>query len=44
MGQILFKKLLTLMKNDKIIDKKIKIVNLEISKVKTVFGDKDLFS
>ena len=32
------------MKNHKIINKNIKIVNLEILKVKTWFGDKDLFS
>ena len=32
------------MKNDKIINKDIKIVNLEILKVETWFGDKDLFS
>ena len=30
------------MKNYKIINKQIKIVNLEILKVKTWFGDKDL--
>ena len=30
--------------NDKIINKNIKIVNLGILKVKTWFGDKDLFS
>ena len=30
------------MKNHKINDKNIKIVNLEILKVKTWFGDKDL--
>ena len=30
--------------NHKIIDKYIKVVNLEILKVKTWFGDKDLFS
>ena len=29
--------------NHKIIDKNMKIVNLEILKVKTWFGDKDLF-
>ena len=44
MGPILFKKLLILMKNHKIIDKHIKIVNLEILKVKTWFDDKDLCS
>ena len=32
------------MKNHKINNKNIKIVNLEILKVKTWFGDKDLFS
>ena len=32
------------MKNHKIINKNIKVVNLEILKVKTWFGDKDLFS
>ena len=42
MGPILFKKLLILMKNHEIHDKNIKIVNLEILKVKTWFGDKDL--
>ena len=31
------------MKNDKIINKNIKIVNLGIFKMKTWFGDKDLF-
>ena len=36
------KKLVILIKNDKIINKNIKIVNLEILKVKTWFGDKDL--
>ena len=30
------------MKNDKIINKDIKVVKLEILKVKTWFGDKDL--
>ena len=30
--------------NHKIINKKVKVVNLEILKVKTWFGDKDLFS
>ena len=44
MGPILFKKLLSLIKNHKTINKNIKIVNLEILKVKTWFGDKDLFS
>ena len=38
------KKLIILIKNHKIIDKNIKVVNLEILKVKTWFGDKDLFS
>ena len=42
MGQILFKKSLILIENHKIINKNIKIVNLEILKVKTWFGDKDL--
>ena len=32
------------MKDHKIINKHIKVVNLEILKVKTWFGDKDLFS
>ena len=32
------------MKNPEIIDKNIKIVNLNILKIKTWFGDKDLFS
>ena len=32
------------MKNHKINDKNIKIVNLEILKIKTWFGDKDLYS
>ena len=40
MGPILFEKLLILMKTHKIINKNIKIVNLEILKVKTWFGDK----
>ena len=44
MGPILFKKLLIWIKNHKIINKNIKIVNLEILKVKTWFGDKDLSS
>ena len=43
-GPISVKKLIILMKNHKIINKYIKVVNLEISKVKTWFGDKDLFS
>ena len=42
MGPILFKKLLILIKNHKNINKDMKIVNLEILKVKTWFGDKDL--
>ena len=42
MGPILFKKLIALIKNLKIKNKKMKIVNLEILKVKTWFGDKDL--
>ena len=42
MGPILFKKSLIWMKNHKIIDKNIKVVNLEILKVKTWFCDKDL--
>ena len=42
MDPILLEKSLTLMKNHKIINKSIKIVNLEILKVKTWFGDKDL--
>ena len=41
MGPILFKELIILLKNPKIIDKNIKIVNLGILKVKTWFGDKD---
>ena len=41
-GPIWGKKLIILMKNHKINDKNIKIVNLEILKVKTWFGDKDL--
>ena len=44
MGPILVKKLIILIKNHEIINKNIKIVNLEILKVKTWFGDKDLFS
>ena len=43
-GPILFKKLIILIKDHKIINKHIKIVNLGILKVKTWFGDKDLFS
>ena len=42
MGPILLKKLIILIKNDKIINKNIKVVKLEILKVKTWFGDKDL--
>ena len=42
MGPILFKKLIILIKNDKIINKNIKVVKLEILKVKTWFGNKDL--
>ena len=38
------KKLIMLMKNHKIINKSIKVVKLEFLKVKTWFGDKDLFS
>ena len=41
-SQILLKKLIILMKNHKSINKNIKIVNLEILKGKTWFGDKDL--
>ena len=44
MGPLLFKKLIILMKNHKFINKNIKVVNLGILKVKTWFGDKDLFS
>ena len=43
-GPILLKKSLILFKKYKSINKNIKIVNLEILKVKTWFGDKDLFS
>ena len=42
MGPIFLRKSLILIKNNKIINKHIKIVNLEILKVKTWFGDKDL--
>ena len=42
MGPIWLKKLIISMKNHKSINKNIKIVNLEILKVKTWFGDKDL--
>ena len=38
------KKSRILMKNHKMNIKNIKVVNLEILKVKTWFGDKDLFS
>ena len=41
-GTILFQKLIILIRNYKIINKNIKTVNLEILKVKTWFGDKDL--
>ena len=44
MGPILLKKILILIKNHRIINTNIEIVNLEILKVKTWFGDKDLFS
>ena len=44
MGPILFRKSIILIGNHKIINQNIKIVNLEILKVKTWFGDKDLFS
>ena len=44
MGPILIKEILVLIKNHKLINKNLKIVNLEILKVKTWFGDKDLFS
>ena len=40
-GPILVKKLIILMKTHKIINKKIKIVNLGILKVKTWFDDKE---
>ena len=43
-GSILFKKSLILITSHKIMNKNVKIVNLEILKVKTWFGDKDLFS
>ena len=42
MGPILFNKSLIVIKHHKIINKNIQIVNLEILKVKTWFGDKDL--
>ena len=35
---------MTFDENHKIINKNIRIVNLEILKIKTWFGDKDLFS
>ena len=44
MGPILIKKLIILIRNHKIINKNIRIVNLEILKVKLWFGDKDLYS
>ena len=44
MGPILLKKLIILIKNDKIINKNIKVVKLEILKVKTWFWNKDLSS
>ena len=44
MGPILFKKLIFFMKNHKIINQNIKIVNFDSLKVKKWFGDKDLFS
>ena len=40
----MFKKLIFLIRNYKIISKNIKVVNLEILKVKTWFCDKDLSS
>ena len=43
-GPILLKKLIILMKNDKNINKNIKVVKLEILKVKTWFWNKDLSS
>ena len=43
-GPILLRKLIILIENHKIINKNLKIVNLEILKVRTWFGDKDLFS
>ena len=43
-GPILGKKLIVLIKNHRIIEKNIKIVNLEILKVKTWFWNKDLSS
>ena len=43
MGPILSKKSLVLIKNLKIVNKNIEVVKLEILKVKTWFGDKDLF-
>ena len=44
MGPIWVKKLIILIKNHTIINKDVKVVNLEILKVKAWFGDKDLFS
>ena len=44
MGPILLKKLLILVEIHKIIDKNLKVVKLEILKVKTWFCDKDLSS
>ena len=38
---ILFEKILNLMKNHEIINRNIKIVNLEILKIKMWLGDKD---
>ena len=43
-GPILVKKLIISIKNHEIINKNIKIVNLEILKVKTWFWNKDLSS
>ena len=43
MGPVFFKKLIILIKNHKNINKNIKVVNLVIVKVKTWFGDKDLY-
>ena len=40
----IFQKTNNFNENHKIINKNIKVVNLEILKVKTWFGDKDLFS
>ena len=44
MGPILLKRTLILMKNHKIMNKDIKGVKSEKIKIKTWFGDKDLFS